>query len=160
MEKNAAFTGIMTKYKALIYKIARSYASDEEALQDLFQEISLQLWRSIGNYDSSRSSSTWVYKVALNTSISYLRVNSKHTRNIDPSVDLSMIINEEKNDEKSVIYTLLNRLGKIERAIMILHLEGLSYLEIAQTMDVSETNIGTKISRIKKRWAEQLRGEK
>ena len=160
MEKER-FIEIITENQNLIYKICNSYCSDKEGKKDLEQEILVQLWKSIKKFDGRVKISTWVYKVALNTAISCYRKDCKRIdkpKNFDASIiSLPDFEYDSSIEEKiSILYKLLDRLGAMERALMLLYLDNYKYKEIAEVLAISESNVATKISRIKMTLKEQI----
>ncbi len=154
-EREKIFLSILESHKGIIYKVASTYCFDRFDRDDLIQEITLQIWRSIESYNNEYKWSTWIYRIALNTSISFYRKNRTHK---EKTVDLDQVIQipdayEEPSDNDN--FVLLRRfvreLKEIDRALILLHLEGLSSKEIASIMATTQTNITTKISRIKKK---------
>ncbi len=154
-EREKIFLSILESHKGIIYKVANTYCFDEADRDDLIQEITLQIWRSIESYNNEYKWSTWIYRIALNTSISFYRKNRTHK---EKTVDLDQVIQipdayEEPSDNNN--FVLLRRfvreLKEIDRALILLHLEGLSSQEIAGIMATTQTNVTTKVSRIKKK---------
>ncbi|NNL92540.1 MAG: RNA polymerase sigma factor [Saprospiraceae bacterium] len=149
------FLNIIESHKRLIYKIVNAYCQDKQNHQDLFQDIIMQLWSSFENYDEKYKLSTWIYRIALNTSISFHRKSIKRDAHI---VDLPTILETTIKSEVSRIedpkLETLNRfiqeLREIDKALILLYLDGLSQKEISHVMGISATNVGTKLSRIKK----------
>lgn len=148
MEKE--FLEMIRRHNGIIYKVASFYADKENVLDDLYQEVVLNLWKSFPNFRGESSYSTWIYRVALNTCISFLRKSSRKPMYVELSPDLK-IPSEDKNLYVSELYSLINRLGKLERAIILLYLEDRPTKEIADIMGITPTNVTTKISRIKKK---------
>ncbi|HEY5749222.1 MAG TPA: sigma-70 family RNA polymerase sigma factor [Chryseolinea sp.] len=149
------FIRIIKENKRIIYKILYSYCSDPDDRKDLEQEIMIQLWQSLKNYDSNYRLSTWLYKVCLNVAISHYRKEKKHTDGRE-SLDGSIFkIAEESQDVEiasertRLLYTFIHQLDKLNKAVIILHLGGHSHKETADILGISESNVGTKIHRIK-----------
>ncbi|MFT2089942.1 RNA polymerase sigma factor [Paraglaciecola sp. 2405UD69-4] len=149
--KEQNFESMLKAHKGILHKIANSYSYCYEERRDLIQDIRLQLWRSFDSYDPSLKLSTWVYRVALNTAISFLRTQSLRKDYIE--VTNTGVLEEpidSKNSEVLIeVQRLLKLLNKYDRALFIMHLDGLSHNEIADVLDISTSNVGTKISRIK-----------
>lgn len=144
---------MLNNHKGILYKIARSYSYCDEERRDLIQEITLQLWRSFAQYDPDFKLSTWVYRIALNTAISFLRRDTLRKAHIE-LIDMSLLTEpvDSSNTELMLeIQRLLKLLNKYDRALFIMHLDGLDYAQIADVLDISATNVSTKISRIKQR---------
>ena len=153
-QKTQAFIQFLERHKKLIAKIASSYFSDATHRSDLMQEIALQLWKGFLKLKTPPQSSTWVYKVALNVSISYYRkeANRKKTlSNYKEHLQIFGLVAEQLPDKLQALYQLIAHLNPIEKAIIILHLEGCKNAEIAEVMGFSLTNVSTKINRIKEK---------
>lgn len=140
--------------KGIIIKICNSYCVNKNYREDLAQEIIFNLWKSGDHYDPNQKFSTWMYRVALNVAISFYRKEKTSV----PSVFLTgehHEVEDETTDEATENIILLQRfiyeLNELDRALMILFLEEKSYAEMADILGISETNVGTKISRIKKK---------
>jgi len=142
--------------KGLIYKVAGSYCKDSDDRKDLFQEIIIQLWRSRHRFDGSVKLSTWTYRVALNVAISFYRKDSKRRMiSTELSGHLVEIITEdvqpEKEEQLNQLQQFIAELREIDRALMILYLEEKSQKEIGEILGITESNVSTKISRIKEK---------
>ena len=148
------FQELINEYQRLIYKIARAYAAESQ-LDDLYQEICAHLWRAFPKYDRERARTSWVYRIALNVSISYYRKEqSRKKKHAALSENLSLINTEPEQslDTKvKALYAFLNHLSEIDRALMILYLEDKSHEEIGQILGISKSNVATKVNRIKNR---------
>jgi len=157
------FIDMLQTYKGIVYKIAKSYTYNTADHQDLIQEITLQLWKSYGQYNAQFRLTTWIYKISLNVAISFYRkitIRSKYNAPleedvIDPSFDASA----NKQDEIDHLMKLIHQLDKINRAIIILYLDGVSHTDIAHILDISTSNVGTKIQRIKSSLEQQMKEE-
>ena len=150
--KQAAFEKVINQHIRLIYKVAGNYFFDDESRADVAQEIILQLWRSFDRYDDRFAPSTWIYKVALNTAISFVRKASSRPKletNIDE--DVFEFQSEQNQSSDGDIETIMKSLNKFERAIVLLHLDGLNYEQIGEVLSLSATNVGSRLSRIKKK---------
>lgn len=154
MEKQE-FIKIIGDHKRILYKIIYSYCQDAEDRKDLEQEIIIQLWKSIANYDSEYRLSTWIYKVALNVAVSHYRKDLKHKTNNIPLDEAIFKVAQDDLDEELLdsrtqqLYKFIDQFNPFNKAIIILYLEGKGYKEIGEILGLSETNVGTKVSRIK-----------
>ena len=147
------FINSIEEYKGIINKISFAYTNNTDDRNDLKQEILIQLWKSYPKFNHKSKLSTWIYRVALNTAISNLRkvkrkiheveLSEKHYQIPDPDNK------SECDDNLKKLYELIYRLNDMERAIVLLYLEDQSYSEIAGIVGISETNVATKLSRIK-----------
>ena len=150
--KQAAFEKVINQHIRLIYKVAGNYFFDDESRADVAQEIMLQLWRSFDRYDDRFAPSTWIYKVALNTAISFVRKASSRPKletNIDE--DVFEFQSEQNQSSDGDIESIMKSLNKFERAIVLLHLDGLNFEQIGEVLSLSATNVGSRLSRIKKK---------
>lgn len=150
-DKDQQFEIVMEQYRGLVYKIANGYSTNREDLNDLIQEIALQMWRSFDSYNPEFKLSTWIYRIALNTAISFLRKNTTRDKYVVGSEYVVLEDHAASEDGKRdlEINKILQRLGKFDRALMILHLDGRDHQEISKILNISASNVGTKISRIK-----------
>ena len=160
--KEDEFIKIIKENQRILYKVIYSYCKETEDRKDLEQEIIIQLWNSIDNYNSNYKLSTWLYKVALNVAISHYRKDSKRIKKTEPINDSIFRITDDSNEtdllseRTDLLYTFIGQLSKLNKAIIILHLEDNNYGEIAEIMGMTESNVGTKINRIKKELRENF----
>jgi len=146
------FHNLVESHRGILYKVGRSYCSNPDDRDDLIQEIIVQLWRSFPTYDANKSFSTWMYRIALNVAISSLRterVRSKHIISADDRVLESVAAEAELSETTVVLYQMIERMEPLNRALMLLFLDGFSHREISDVLAISETNVSTKISRLK-----------
>ena len=143
------FAELVNRYKDVIFKVCYVYASREE-FEDYYQEVLIQLWRSLPKFRNESKMSTWIYRVSLNTCISYVRKNKKVNK--VSLIDLDFIDNDiEKKYYIDELYLLINRLNKFEKAIILLWLEERDYEEIASIVGISKNNVAVKLNRIKEK---------
>ena len=154
-EAERGFLEVLGRHEQLINKVIRIYAFDSEDRKDLFQEIVYQLWRSYGSFKGEARMSTWLYRVALNTAITSLRRGKKlseHTELDDQFITTSGSLETLYNSEQTrQLYSAIRTLGEVDRALVMLYLEDLSYKEIAEVLGLTEDNVGVKLNRIKKK---------
>lgn len=150
------FIDIIKANKRIIFKVIYSYCKDPEERKDLGQEIVIQLWKSLKNYNDQYKISTWIYKIALNVAISSYRKDlhrKKNTTLLDEDIfqiaDDDDLANEDLDGKTELLYRFINDLDEFNRAVIILYLEENSYREIAEILGITETNVGSKINRIK-----------
>jgi len=158
-ELQERFQDLLDDHKKILYKVCNSYCPNSSDRDDLAQEIIFQLWRSFKDYDGRTLFSTWMYRVALNVAISSYRrerVRSKHVF-ADPIVDVPDE-RENQSDDVRFLFQCIERLDPLNKALMLLYLDGHSYAEISEVLGISETNVGTKVGRLKKAFREQLGG--
>ena len=150
------FVSMVSAQQLLIKKICRLYAFTDDVRQDLFQEIVLQLWKAFPSFRQESLVTTWLYRVALNTAITYRRREQKH-RTSDVSLpDQQILDNGEEKEQVRMLYQTIGKLNKIDKALVFLHLEGYNYREISGLSGLTETNVATKLSRIRKHLAKEM----
>ena len=159
MHNQEEFIGIIKQNEGLIYKIARVYTSSREDEQDLCQEIIYQLWKSFGSFRNESKISTWMYRIALNTSIANL--DKAKRRGSVLSIDEGLLNISDSDDtfrQERIkdLYLQIKKLNPVEKAIILLHLEGNNYEEIAVITGFTATNIGTRLGRIKQKLIHQI----
>ncbi len=152
--KNELFLSVIESHKGILYKIANSYCKDNEDRNDLIQEIIVQLWKSFETYNDQYKYSTWIYRIALNVAISFYRKENRRKEIAHPITDsiLNFAETSSTNDTEKNINLLLqfiSELKELDKALMLLYLEERSHREIAEIIGISETNVATKIGRIK-----------
>jgi RNA polymerase sigma factor (sigma-70 family) len=151
LKLQADFVKTIEANKGIIYKIARSYCKDPNDKQDLIQEMLFQLWKSFDKFDSSYKFSTWMYRIALNVSISFYRKESRRQQ-INQPLSESVLNLKEDNTSKDLdtkLNQFIQELKELDRAIIILYLEGNSQQDIGEILGLTATNVSTKVSRIK-----------
>lgn len=152
---NDGFVTMIKKHKRIIYKVINTYCNDVDDKKDLEQEIIIQLWKSYQSYNGSTQLSTWIYRIAMNVSISFYRNNVTRkttTTSINESIFqelASNATNEEETDQRRLLYGFISQLDEFNREVFMLYLDDYSYKEIAEIVGITESNVGTKISRIK-----------
>ena len=157
----AQFERLLEQHGGIIRKIAFGYTRNESDRRDLMQEIALQLWRAYPRYSPDRSFSTWTYRIALNVAISFLR---KKTRGGDDTVQFDERQHDTAQDEPraasddrvGLLQELMKSCPPLDRALLLLYLDDCSYREIGAILGLSETNVATKLSRLKERLRQQL----
>ena len=157
------FEVLLQEHRRIVFKVAGLYSRTMDDREDLVQEICVQLWRSFARYDERQAKfSTWLYRIALNVAISQARRQhwSEHDR-FEPlqthhleTVGGGEAI-AEPNERLTALYAFIGQLDPLNRALILLYLEDRNYPEIAEILGISETNVATKISRIK----QKLRGQ-
>jgi len=155
------FISVIRDNQNLIYKICISYCSNPGNRKDLQQEILMQLWSSFSKFDGRVKISTWIYRIALNTAISFYRNDCKHKDKkvtLDASIiSLSNFATDSEHDEHIVmLYHFIEHLNEMDKALILLYLDNNKYKDIADILGISETNVATKMSRIKKCLKEKM----
>jgi RNA polymerase sigma factor (sigma-70 family) len=146
------FIEFLEKNKALIVKVAGVYCYDQDERKDLIQDIILQLWRAFPGFNDSASITTWMYRIALNVSISYLRKNSTRKKTHEQYGRQTSFIEWDahfKDERLELLYRYINYLKPMDKAIIILHLDGVKNKDIAEILGIKPTNVSTRLQRIK-----------
>ena len=151
----AEFLSDFEKNQNIAHKICRMYTTDKEAHNDLFQEITIQLWKNYSKFRGDAKFSTWMYRVALNTAISLYRKSTKSIKTDDFSNVAFRISSTEYDDteEKQLeaLYKAIHQLNDIDKALIFLYLEDKNFHEIAETLGISNVNARVKMNRAKEK---------
>jgi RNA polymerase sigma-70 factor (ECF subfamily) len=147
-DKSDIFVSVIDAHKGILHKIAGAYSPHKE---DLMQEITLQLWKSFDNYDPQYRYSTWIYKVALNVSLAYARKEQNRKKFNTPWKDNIETTDEHDEHEGNFAHLqqFIRELKELDRAILLLYLDEKTQKEMAEIIGLTETNISTRIGRIK-----------
>ena len=147
------FLDILEKNIGIIIKIARAYSKTLHDKEDLINDITLELWKSFGRFKGGSKISTWIYRIALNTSMNYKRKREKDRLffldDLKQIENLSWLIEQPDSSHSEILYQCIDELNQLNKAIILLYLDGNSHDEISEIIGISKTNVGTRISRIK-----------
>lgn len=159
MSSKEAFIDIIRANEGLIYKVAKVYTNSREDEQDLYQEIVYQLWKSFDSFRHESKVSTWMYRVALNTSIAHLSKHKKRGNQLP--IEYALLSRVEQYDPLTeerigILYAQIKNLDTVEKGLILLYLEGKNYEEIASITGFTATNVGTRLSRIKQKLKSQI----
>ena len=155
---DASFLAAINQHLGIAHKVCRMYVPAGEEPEDLLQEMMYQLWRSYSSFQHQAQFSTWMYRVCLNTAITYLRKNTKnkekaltgkHLQIPDPS-------SASPDDIQDLLYRAIGKLTDVNKALILLYLEDLSYEEMAQITGLTVSNVSVRLVRIKKELEKQL----
>jgi len=166
MTKNKeTFLQLMQENRGIIVKICNSYCTKKEDRDDLAQEIVFNLWKAFENYTHDYQFSTWMYRVSLNVAISFYRKELRSIKFSPYSEDLVIFDDQHENKSEkeaglSLLEKFIQELKEIDKSIMLLYLDKKSYKEIAEIVGISETNVATKINRIKADLKSKLQSNK
>lgn len=151
------FLSLILDNKKIIYKVCHSYCRNHEDRKDLAQEIIIQLWKSSGRYDAQYKLSTWIYRISLNVAISFYRSETRRKQGstaIDENL-IELVENEQTPDDLEdniqLLYRFIDNLGELNKALILLYLDDHSYKDISYILGITETNVATKINRIKQK---------
>jgi len=153
------FVRLIQQHSGIIYKIINLYIDAEEDKRDLHQEILLQAWKSYTHFKGNSSFSTWLYKVSLNTVLTFNKKVKKHSElKTNDTVIAENTTN--KKEQSELLYYLVRQLPEVDKMIMTLHLEGYKNLEIADITGLKVNHINVKLHRLKNQIIEQLKKER
>lgn len=149
-DKEREFTKIVKDYKNEIYTVCYMFSKDSDEVADLYQDILIKLWSGFESFRGESSVKTWIWRVALNACISDDRKKKRRGEKVSLSVDIDPF---EDKDEKALqvkqLYSRINKLGLVDRSIVLLWLEALSYEEIGMIVGISPKNVSVKLVRIR-----------
>lgn len=156
-----AFLAAIDAHRGVLHKVARAYCWSDADRDDLTQDILAQLWRAYPSYDPSRPFATWMYRVALNVAISWLRGHApRRARTVpfDPAVhDVGVPgLDPATTERLRALLTAIRQLEPLDRALVLLHLDDQSHRDIATVLGLSESNVATKLHRLKQRLRQRL----
>ena len=161
-EQKRIFEEWLTQHRGLLFKVVRAYAFKPHDQDDLFQEITTQVWNSVPNYRGDSAVTTWIYRVALYSAMGWSKRERRHRENHQaigaddrPLLQPSSL----ENPQLDWLYEQISQLDEIDRSLTLLMLDGFSYREIGDTMGISQSHVGVKLNRIKKRLIAQSKKE-
>ena len=154
------FVDQLEENQNIVHKICRMYTNDQQSHKDLFQEITIQLWRAYPKFRGDSKFSTWMYRVGLNTAITLYRkslrtVKSQHIESVAYKISYEHYDNT-KDEQLKLIYEAVKKLNDIDKGIIFLYLESKNYKEISDTLGISEVNARVRMNRIKTKLKTQL----
>ena len=149
------FLALLDAHKGILYKVGNGYCRNKDDRGDLIQDIVIQLWRSFPRYDPAQRFSTWMYRIAINVAISAHRSEGRRVHDTVPIEDFGIELAaaddamESASDDVRRLRRLIGDLGELDRALIILFLDGHTYDEIAEILGISPTNASTRVGRVK-----------
>lgn len=151
-QQEKEFISLVEAHKRIIYKVCYMYASDRDNLNDLYQEVVINLWKAFPRFRGECETSTWVYRIGLNTCISFFRKSKSRPEVVPITMDLEAFADEEDQTARlNELYRMINSLNQLERALILLWLEERSYQEIAEIIGISRNNVAVKLNRIREK---------
>ena len=147
------FVELLEKHQNIVHKVCRLYTNNYDAHNDLFQEITIQLWKAYPKFRGDSKFSTWMYRVGLNTAITLYRKSKRSIKTQEFDTVQFKIKAEDYDDTEEqqlkLLYQAVHKLNDIEKALVFLYLEDKNYKEISETMGISEVNARVKMNRVK-----------
>ncbi|WP_452223222.1 RNA polymerase sigma factor [Lacinutrix chionoecetis] len=152
-ELEHSFVELLEKHQNIVHKVCRLYTNNYDAHNDLFQEITIQLWRAYPKFRGDSKFSTWMYRVGLNTAITLYRKSKRtiKTSEFDAVQFKISAVDYDDTEEQQLklLYSAVHQLNDIEKALVFLYLEDKNYREISETMGITEVNARVKMNRVK-----------
>ncbi|MEN9599314.1 MAG: hypothetical protein RL596_1633 [Bacteroidota bacterium] len=151
MVNEKEFIHLLNQHQRIIYKVCNLYMQSHADKDDLFQEITLQAWKAYANFRGDAKFSTWLYRVALNTAITFYRKEKKQSLFIstDTLPDEDTSYHDPIEEQTKAMYKAIGELSKVDKAIVMLYLEDYSYIEIGEMVGITANNVAVKMNRIK-----------
>ena len=147
------FVALLEKNQNIVHKVCSLYTHDRDSHKDLFQEITIQLWKAFPKFRGDSKFSTWMYRVALNTAITLYRKSKKRVKTQDYESVIFRIKADEydptEEQQLKIMYKAIKQLNDIEKALVFLYLEDKNYSEISETLGITEVNARVKMNRVK-----------
>jgi len=165
-ERASVFKTWLEEHRGIVVKVARSFAPVPADAADLQQEMLLQLWTSLASFEGQAKPSTWIYRVCLNTALTWRRGTMRRQRHIEPEADIVRVATEAASpadatsDREALerLYSAIHALPMFDRALMLLALDSLAYREIAEITGLTENHVGVMLTRACQRLAAQMKG--
>lgn len=165
-DRESLFKTWLEEHRGIVVKVTRSFAPVPADAADLQQEMLLQLWTSLSSYAGQAKHSTWIYRVCLNTALTWRRGASRRTRHLEPEADIARLPIEaaspaDRAGEEELLdklYAAIHALPMFDRVLMLLALDGLAYREIAEITGLTENHVGVSLTRARQRLAELMKG--
>lgn len=164
--REARLKGWLAEHRGILVKISRVYAVVPADQAELEQEMALQLWRALPSFRTEAAPATWIYRVCLNTALTWRRDQARRTRELEPGVDINQLRAPAASPAEAVheremlerLYAAIQALSEFDRALVLLMLDGLAYRDMAEITGLTENHIGVALTRARKRLAAQLKG--
>ena len=149
-EKEKAFSVIVKSYKNTVFTVCYLFSKDQEEANDLFQETLINLWQGFDSFQGKCDMKTWIWRVSFNTCLTFERKKKRSVETVPLNMEINLFTDTD-DDTRQIqqLYHRINRLGVVDRAIILLWLENMSYEEIGQIIGISTKNVSVKLVRIK-----------
>jgi RNA polymerase sigma-70 factor (ECF subfamily) len=149
-EKENEFNRIVKANKATIFTVCYLFSKEQDEVNDLFQETLINLWRGFDGFQGKCDVKTWIWRVSLNTCLTYERKKKRRVDTVPLTMDINLFTDTDDDTRQvQMLYRRINQLGPLDKAIVLLWLENLSYDEIGQIIGISTKNVSVKLVRIK-----------
>lgn len=148
--KEQQFRKLIKEHKDRIYTVCYMFSDDNDEVADLFQEVLINIWQGIDSFKGEAQLSTWIWRVATNTCITYDRKRKRRVPTIPLTMDINLFADQDEDSRQiRQLYERINRLGYLDRALVLLWLENLTYEEIGQITGLTAKNVSVKLVRIR-----------
>jgi RNA polymerase sigma-70 factor (ECF subfamily) len=165
-EQEAIFRRWLEMHLGLMWKVVRGCTAGPEDQEDLFQDVLLNVWSSVPAFRGEARETTWIYRVAFNTALAWRRGERRRREGrekylkleVSPQVQPSHLEDLPEKEIIEQLYAAIRQLPKVDASLALMHLDGLSYQEMAEVLGISENYIGVKLNRIRNQLADQMKG--
>ncbi len=152
MENINEFEKIIKEHQSVIYSICYMYAPTPSDVDDYVQEVLINLWSGFANFRGESNVKTWLWRISINTCISFMRKRKRSVKSISISESITQIASDDKDQKQiEILYQRISRLDRLEKAMILLWLESMSYDEIAQIMGLTVPTVATRLKRIREK---------
>ena len=159
-DKEHQFELLVRQHKRTIYMVCYMFSRNKAEIDDLFQEILIRLWNGFDNYEGRSTAQTWIYRVALNTAINQDKKERRRIETVPLTVDIDPYeADDPKTQQIRELYDRISRLDLIDRSLILLWLEGITYDEIGAIIGITPNNVGVRLARIKEKLVKMSKNE-
>ena len=149
-QEEEIFARLVREHKSTIYTVCYMFSKDEDEVQDLFQETLINMWKGIGGFRQESKVDTWIYRVALNTCLTQERKKKREVKKVPLTMDVNFFEDNDANAKQArILHQRISQLAYVDRALVMLWLDGMSYDEIGAVVGISPQNVAVKLFRIK-----------
>ena len=149
-QEEEIFARLVREHKSTIYTVCYMFSKDEDEVQDLFQETLINMWKGMGGFREESKIDTWIYRVALNTCLTQERKKKREVKKVPLNMDVNFFEDNDANAKQArILHQRISQLAYVDRALVMLWLDGMSYDEIGAVVGISAQNVAVKLVRIK-----------
>ena len=149
-QEEEIFARLVREHKSTIYTVCYMFSKDEDEVQDLFQETLINMWKGMGGFREESKIDTWIYRVALNTCLTQERKKKREVKRVPLNMDVNFFEDNDANAKQArILHQRISQLAYVDRALVMLWLDGMSYDEIGAVVGISAQNVAVKLFRIK-----------
>ena len=149
-QEEEIFARLVREHKSTIYTVCYMFSKDEDEVQDLFQETLINMWKGMGGFREVSKIDTWIYRVTLNTCLTQERKKKREVKKVPLNMDVNFFEDNDANAKQArILHQRISQLAYVDRALVMLWLDGMSYDEIGAVVGISAQNVAVKLFRIK-----------